>query len=214
MRYPKLDDRLQAAADLFPNCRYGADIGADHGRLSCYLLYSGKCDRMLVSDISAESLSKAQALLTLHDLADRADFCTADGLDALKGHADISCTAICGMGGRLISRILLDGKDTLNGTSLVLSAHTDVPLVRQTLAQIGYTITAERIVRAKRRFYVLMRAKPGPTGYDERDLYLGPLLVRDEQPLWKAYLKWREGVVACEAGHDQQLAWIREELAK
>ena len=214
MRYPKLDDRLQAAADLFPHCRYAADIGADHGRLSCYLLYSGKCDRILVSDISAESLSKAQMLLALHDLADRADFCVADGLDALKEHESVCCAAICGMGGRLISRILLDGKDALNGTSLVLSAHTDVPLVRQALAQIGYTITAERIVRAKRRFYVLMRAEPGSTSYDERGLYLGPMLIRDEQPLWKAYLKWREGVVACEAGHDQQLTWIREELAK
>ena len=190
MRYPQLDDRLQAAADLFPVCAYGADIGADHGRLSCHLLHSGKCARMIVSDISAESLAKAQALLALHELADRADFCVADGLNALRGRPNVQCAV------------------------LVLSSHTDIPLVRQTLMQIGYAITAERIVRAKGRFYVLMRAEPGNAHYTERELYLGPALLDNPPPLWQNYLRWREGVVACEAGHERQLAWIREELAK
>ena len=165
MRYPQLDDRLQAAADLFPVCAYGADIGADHGRLSCHLLHSGKCARMIVSDISAESLAKAQALLALHELADRADFCVADGLNALRGRPNVQCAVMCGMGGRLISQILHGGCGLLQGAALVLSSHTDIPLVRQTLMQIGYAITAERIVRAKGRFYVLMRAEPGNAHY-------------------------------------------------
>lgn len=96
----------------------------------------------------------------------------------------------------------------------MLSSHTDIPLVRQTLMQIGYAITAERIARAKGRFYVLMRAEPGNAHYTERELYLGPALLDNPPPLWQDYLRWREGVVACEAGHERQLAWIREELAK
>ena len=214
MRYPQLDDRLQAAADLFPVCAYGADIGADHGRLSCHLLHSGKCARVIVSDISAESLAKAQALLALHELADRADFCVADGLNALRGRPNVQCAVMCGMGGRLISQILRDGCGLLQGAALVLSSHTDIPLVRQTLMQIGYAITAECIVRAKGRFYVLMRAEPGNAHYTERELYLGPALLDNPPPLWQDYLRWREGVVACEAVHERQLAWIREELAK
>ena len=148
------------------------------------------------------SLAKAQALLALHELADRADFCVADGLNALRGRPNVQCAVMCGMGGRL------------NGAALVLSSHTDIPLVRQTLLQIGYAITAERIVRAKGRFYVLMRAEPGNAHYTERELYLGPALLVNPPPLWQDYLRWREGVVACEAGHERQLAWIREELAK
>ena len=69
MRLPALDERLACAAALFPACEYGADIGADHGRLSCALLASGKCRRMCVADISAESLEKAKRLLRLHGLA-------------------------------------------------------------------------------------------------------------------------------------------------
>ena len=59
MRIPHMDERLSAAADLFPACAYGADIGADHGRLSCYLLTKERCHRMCVADISADSLEKA-----------------------------------------------------------------------------------------------------------------------------------------------------------
>ena len=70
VRYPKLDERLQAVADLFTACDTGADIGADHGRLSCYLLHSQKCRRMVVADISADSLQQARRLLKLHALAD------------------------------------------------------------------------------------------------------------------------------------------------
>ena len=52
----RLDERLSTVAGLFPVSENGADIGADHGRLACYLLQSGKCKHMIVSDISTASL--------------------------------------------------------------------------------------------------------------------------------------------------------------
>lgn len=39
---PHMDERLKAVMSLVPACDTAADIGADHGRLSCNLLYSGK----------------------------------------------------------------------------------------------------------------------------------------------------------------------------
>lgn len=214
MRYPQLDERLQAAADLFTACDLGADIGADHGRLSCYLLHTGKCKEMIVADISADSLSKARNLLSLHKLDDRAHYCVADGLEALASvEKKANCIAICGMGGALVSKILLRGREHLHGAALVLSSHTDIPLVRKTLTDIGYHITQERIERAKRRFYIVIRAEKGERFYSERELYLGPCLLHSHAPLWLDYLRWREGVVSCEQGHDLQLNWIREEIA-
>ena len=210
MRCPKLDERLQAAAGLFTACALGADIGADHGRLSCYLLQHDICKRMIVSDVSAASLEKAKALLQLHGLNSRAVFRAADGLSALEESAQ--CVAVCGMGGRLMRSILLNGQQKLEGAALVLSCHTDIPLVRKTLADIGYHITEERLVRARARYYVVMRAEAGAAQYAEKELYLGPLLMRLRPPLWQEYLRWREGVVACEKGHETQLTWIREEL--
>ena len=210
VRFPKLDERLQAAADLFTACDVGADIGADHGRLSCYLLHAQICRRMVVADISADSLQKAKMLLSRHDLADRADFIVADGLDALISPAQ--CIAVCGMGGRVMRDILLRGVNKLQGAALVLSCHTEIPLLRATLIEIGYHLTDETIVRAGGRFYIVMRAEPGAAEYDEKSLYLGPVLCARKPALWRDYLRWRESVVSCEQGHDQQLQWIREEL--
>ena len=211
MRYPQLDERLQAAADLFSACELGADIGADHGRLSCHLLHTNKCREMIVSDISDDSLQKARNLLSLHQLDKRVHFRVADGLKALEGNK-VVCAAICGMGGALISKILLAGRDSLHDAALVLCSHTDIPLVRQTLCTIGYHLAQERIVRAKGRFYIVLRAEKGSVSYTDKELYLGPCLLKKPDEMLMRYLIWREGVVSCEKGHDQQLAWIREEI--
>lgn len=210
VRYPQLDERLQAAADLFTACDTGADIGADHGRLSCYLLAHDRCKRMIVSDISPESLAKARSLLALHQLDHRADFRAADGLAALD--QPVQCAAVCGMGGRVMAEILRTGRNSLNGAALVLSCHTEIPLLRRTLMEIGYHIEEERLVRAKGRYYIVLRAEPGETHYTEKELYLGPVLLRRRPALWQPYLTWREGVVGCEQGHGEQLNWIREEI--
>ena len=211
MRYPQLDERLQAAADLFSACDLGADIGADHGRLSCHLLHTEKCKELIVSDVSADSLQKARNLLSLHQLDERVHFRVANGLKALNGKK-VDCAAICGMGGALISKILLAGEEYLQGAALVICSHTDIPLVRQTLCRIGYHLVEERVVRAKGRFYIVLRAEQGIVSYGEKELYLGPCLTKNPNEVLLRYLTWREGVVSCEVGHDQQLQWIREEI--
>ena len=210
VQYPKLDERLQAAADLFTACDTGADIGADHGRLSCYLLAQNRCKRMIVSDISAASLAKAKQLLARHSLADRADFRVADGLQALDEPA--GCAAICGMGGRVMAEILKAGRERLRGAALVLSCHTELPQLRRTLMDIDYHISAERLVRAKSRYYIVLRAENGKEQYSDKELYLGPVLMRERPPLWLPYLQWRRDVVQCEQGQEERLNWILEEL--
>ena len=210
-RFIALDDRLTRAAALFPACDYGADIGADHGRLSCYLLESGKAKRMCVADISGDSLKKAEALLFLRGLAERADFKVGDGLNVLDAPAD--AIAILGMGGHTLSGILADGKDHLSGASLILSAHTDMPLVRKTLTELNYRIEAEDVAFAANRFYCLLRAVPGKEDLTEQQLLLGPRLMETIPAHYPEYLRWRIGLAAkkqSEAGK-QELTWLKEE---
>ena len=203
MRLPLLDDRLSRAAALFPACAYGADIGADHGRLSCVLLAKGICQRMCVADISPDSLEKARRLLQLHGLEERADFSVGDGLSALPQNAQ--SIAVLGMGGRTVSKILLDGRDRLRDASLVLSAHTDIPLVRRTLMRIGYRIETEQIARAGRRFYVILRALPGEEAYSERQMLLGPRLMETAVEHYADYIAWRIAVASCKKAPDAPL---------
>ena len=212
MRPPSLDARLARAAALFPACAYGADIGADHGRLSCYLLKENVCERMCVADLSADSLSKARALLQLHGVSDRADFMVGDGLTVLPRAAE--AIAILGMGGRTLSGILLDGREYLRGAALILSAHTEIPLVRQTLAEIQYRIETEQITRTGGRFYVVLRALPGRENYTEKQLYLGPRLMESTAAEYRDYLAWRTDVIRQMRTESaaRELWWLKEEL--
>ena len=211
MRLPLLDDRLSRAAALFPACAYGADIGADHGRLSCYLLAHGRCERMCVADISPDSLEKARMLLARHGLSDRADLRVGDGLNALPRPAQ--AIAILGMGGRTMRDILIRGKDKLLGAALILSAHTDMGLVRQTLAEIHYRIESEQIARAGKRFYVVVRALPGHEAYTERQMLLGPRLTEGCPEHYPAYIQWRIAVASCKRSPEaeRELIWLKEE---
>ena len=194
MRPPVLDERLSLAAAFFPACAYGADIGADHGRLSCFLLETGKAARMCVADISAPSLEKAKLLLAQHQLSDRADFRVGDGLTVLPKKAD--AIAILGMGGKTLSEILTTGKEYLQGAVLVLSAHTEIPLLRKTLSTLRYRIETEKIAVAANRFYVLLRAIPGAEVLGEKELLLGPRLMETVPEHTAEYLAWRMAVAS------------------
>ena len=209
-----LDDRLSRAAALFPACAYGADIGADHGRLSCYLLLNGICDRMCVADISAPSLQKAKELITRQGLADRADFRLGDGLNVLPEHAD--AIAVLGMGGHTICSILLDGAEKLQGAALIVSAHTDVHLVRKTLMDLSYRIDREEIAYAAGRYYVVLRAVPGRESMGERQHLLGPRLMESTPEHYGDYLAWRIGIASrkCSEEGQRELNWLKEEYSR
>ena len=211
MRLPLLDERLSLAVSLFPACAYGADIGADHGRLSCLLLAKGICERMCVADISAPSLKKAERLLTLHGLSDRADFAVGDGLSVLNRRAQ--AVAILGMGGRTLSDILRSGAEYLHGAALIVSAHTEIELLRQTLSTLHYGIETERIALAGGRFYPVMRARPGEESYTEKQLFLGPRLMETNVSHYADYVFRRLQAEKCRRSPEaaRHTAWLEEE---
>ena len=204
-----LSARLQAAYSLFPTCVQGADIGADHGKLSLALLKSGKCQRMLVTDISAKALQRSRACITNAGMQDRAVFCVGDGLEALNAQAD--AVAICGMGGKAIARILQKGESELHHAALVLSPQTDISLVRRVLCEIGYNITCEVIVRENQRFYILIKAIHGHSFLTEAEISLGPCLMRSlDAPFVREYYTWYAGVLDSHRDREsiQRRTWI------
>lgn len=185
-----MDERLSLAAAMYEPCEVGADVGTDHGLLPCHLLRTGVCRRMILADVSDKALDKARAQAARQHLTDRATFVCADGLDALIEPA--GCVSITGMGGETMADILRAGHDKLHGAVLVLSAHTDLHLVRRAVMDIGYHFTRERLCRAAGRFYLVWRAEPGPAAYTEDELLLGtPLLTAGGDPLLPEFLAWR-----------------------
>lgn len=192
-RTPILDARLSAAMELAENCRIFADIGADHGRLSAVLLQNPE-RFALIADISAPALDKAKSLIARSGLSSRAVFAVADGLDALdqlKGK-QADTIFILGMGGDTVSGILQRGVNRLQGAALILGAQTDLPLVRRTLASIGYRIDRERVACEANRDYILIRAVPGFMQLTEEEALLGPVFLRELPENWLSVLRRRE----------------------
>lgn len=197
-----LDPRLALAADMYPVCRRGADIGTDHGLLPCHLLATGKCERMLLADISPDALSNARSQVLRQGLSDRAELVCADGLNGLTEPAD--CVSITGMGGRMVARILREGRERLHGAVLVLSAHTDLPQVREALLDIGYHIAREEVCLAAGRYYILWQAEAGAVSMTDDDIALGtPRLTAQDPAVLTGFLGKQIRVL------EQKLAGLR-----
>lgn len=188
-----LDERLSLAAELYEPCTLGADIGTDHGLLPCYLLKKGVCQRMIFADVSAKALRHAREQVTRQGLNAQAQLVCADGLEALQ--EPCGCVSIMGMGGETLAGILARGAHRLQGAVLVLSAHTELPLVRQAVMEIGYHFVREELCRAAGRFYLVWRAEPGHVPMTEEDMLFGTLLQKPMTPQLRAYIQWRTAVL-------------------
>ena len=188
-----LDPRLSLAFELYPPCDLAADIGTDHAYLPIALLKAGKCRRMILSDVSPDALRNARDHVLRAGLSDRADLRLGNGLDVVA--EPCQAVSILGMGGRTIAGILRKGADRLDGAGLLLSAHSDLPEVRQAVMDIGYRLTAEEPVLDGRRFYLIMTAAPGQEALTSRELRLGKPLFRSSSSLLKPYLAFRTRVL-------------------
>lgn len=194
MRFPiRLDPRLSCIADQVPVCSLAADIGADHGRLSCFLLESGRCERIIVSDVSAVSRDKARALFSARGLIDRVSIRSEDGFLAIQGKPE--AIVVSGMGGGLIAAILNQDVN-LHGAKLILSAQTEMPLLRDAVIKRGYAIQQEHVVRAKGRFYLVLSALPGCEKLTEGERLVGVRLRGTQPTIVRDYLIWQLSISA------------------
>ena len=211
-----LDARLSTLAALVGTCDCYADIGCDHGRLGAFLLKTGKVHRAILADISGESLKKARRLISLLGLDERVAFRVGDGARVLD--APVDCVVIAGMGGALIARIIREGREALGDSRLILQPNVAVPELRRALMECGYQIDDERVARDGGRNYVIIAAKPGETRYTERELVVGPVLLRDKPESLRPYAAFRLRVAqkalgGAEKGGDRaQVVALRHEI--
>ncbi len=148
---------------------------------------------MVVSDISEPALTKARELITRHHFDGRATMIQADGLNALS--EPVQAISLLGMGGDTMCAILTAAPNRLQGATLILSPHTEIHKVREALPGTGYHIASESIARAGGRYYIILKALPGMAAYTEKELLLGPCLLKERPPLFKEYLCWRRRIL-------------------
>ena len=214
-----LDERLSLAAAMYAPCDLGADIGTDHGLLPCHLLQQNICQRMIFADVSDKALLHAREQVSRQHLDHRAAFACADGLDAITERC--GCISIMGMGGETIAGILNRGQSKLQNAVLVLSAHTDLHLVRKAVMEIGYHIVREELCQAAGRYYVVWRAEPGAAALSDEEIRFGPLLMHTSSPLLQRYIAWRikvlgdrlRGLLSAREPDESAIAAIQKDIA-
>ena len=189
-----LDPRLSLAFDLFDACELAADIGTDHARRPAALLQRGRCCRMILTDISPDALENARREIIYCGLSEKADLRLGDGLSPITEPCDV--ISITGMGGQTIRSILLSGRDRLQNASLVVSAHTDWHLIRQTIMDIGYHLDREEPCFASGRYYLVLRARPGLVALSDREIRLGGPLFESRSPVLSRFLERRRQILS------------------
>ena len=214
-----LDARLSLAYDLYDSCELAADIGTDHAHLPAALLQRGRCQHMILTDLSESALQNARDEMIRLRLTDRVSFRAGNGLEPLSEACGV--ISVTGMGGRTIRDILLGGREKLRGASLILSAHTDLPLIRKAVSLIGYHIDREEPCFSAGRYYLVFRACPGVRNMSPAEIRLGGPLFSSASPHLIPYLIRRRdvlqdklrGLLTAAAPDEPLIAQVREDIS-
>ncbi len=185
-----ISKRLQAVAAMVTKGRRLADIGTDHGYIPIYLLENHKISGAIAMDINKGPLERAKQNITAYGYDDVVETRLSDGLSRLSpGEADSLLMA--GMGGKLMIRILEDGKATAQAAEeLILQPQSHVADVRRYLHASGYQIAAENMLIDEGKFYVMMKAVHGQEHYEEEVFYLyGKCLLQEQNQTLLKFLE-------------------------
>ena len=214
-----LDARLSLAFDLYDPCDLAADIGTDHAHLPAALLQRGRCRHMILTDLSESALRNARDEMIRLRLTDRVSLRLGDGLEPLEEPCGV--ISVTGMGGRTVRDILLSGREKLRGAALILSAHTDLPLIREALNLIGYYPDREEPCFCAGRYYLVLRARPDEKKLSSREIRLGGPLFASASDQLIPYLTRRRdvlsdklrGLLTAENPDESLIAEVRDDIA-
>ena len=214
-----LDARLSLAYDLYDPCELAADIGTDHAHLPAALLQRGRCRHMILTDLSESALRNARDEMIRLRLTDRVSLRLGDGLEPLEEPCGV--ISVTGMGGRTVRDILLSGREKLRGAALILSAHTDLPLIREALNLIGYYPDREEPCFCAGRYYLVLRARPDDKKLSSREIRLGGPLFASASDQLIPYLTRRRdvlsdklrGLLTAENPDESLIAEVRDDIA-
>lgn len=175
-------NRLETIASFVPVGSIVADVGTDHGLLPVMLIEQQRSPKVYAIDNkpgplrSAYAMTKSMPQITL---------VLADGIQGLA--EDVDTIVIAGLGGRTIVDILAVIPSRI--TTIIISAHVAMPLVRKSLHALGYAIDAESLIEEAGEFYEMARFIQGQVSYTDADYYLGPLLRLERSDVWTRWLE-------------------------
>lgn len=181
-----LKGRLKLLYDMIPPCHILSDIGTDHALLPAYALMTGKCKKAIASDINKGPLERAQRTLMQFGLENSMELRLGNGLKPIS-EDEADCIVIAGMGGHLITEILLDSLNVAKrAKNIIIQPMTKQEIVRPFLWRHGFEILDEDLVREDNKIYQALRIRY--TGvvrenWSHINEVIGEILVKKNNPL-------------------------------
>lgn len=184
-----ISERLKLVASMISDTESVADIGTDHGYIPIYMVLERGFRRTFAMDVNEGPLLRARDNIEKYGVSEYVETRLSDGLAGLlEGEAE--SIVIAGMGGILIKRILSDGMKTAKtAKELILSPHSDIPLLRAFLKDNDFTIVDENIIFDENKYYFIFKAVNGKMEFeDELDSVYGHILFEKQLPVFRKYL--------------------------
>ncbi|MFY4774902.1 tRNA (adenine(22)-N(1))-methyltransferase [Metabacillus sp. RGM 3146] len=226
MNETKLSRRLQKVADYIPHGAILADIGSDHAYLPCYAVKHQLASKAIAGEVVDGPFRSAMQQVQKSGLTGLVEVRKGDGLEVIAA-GEVTCVSIAGMGGGLITKILEQGKEKLNGSErLILQPNIHANHIRKWLLDNMWELKDESILEEDSKIYEILIAEKGnpDASYRGMDLdagiLLGPYLAKEKDPVflkkWSLELKHWEGIIQkldkSAANHENQEK--KEELKK
>ena len=181
----KISKRLLAIAKLVPDNSRLIDIGSDHALLDIYLYQTKSPVKIIISDIKKSALDNGIANLKKYHLEDKIEARLGNGLEVISKD-EVDTIIISGMGAHTIVGMLLYSKNKLAGvTNLILQSNNDDYFLRQKIVTLGYYIDKEVLIKDKNIIYTIIYFKKGKRRYSKKELYFGPLLLKENSLLFQ-----------------------------
>lgn len=163
-----MTERLSIIFKHIPKCKTFADIGCDHGYIALNMLTQNKCEKVIVSDISAKCLAKAESLLSQFIDNGVAKSVVSNGFEKVD---ECDVALIAGMGGEEICSIIENAKKLPN--TLVLQPMKNCDKVRIKAIELGYKFISDSMFKSAGKFYDLMVLEKGKDSLTEQEIRFG-----------------------------------------
>ncbi len=191
----ELSKRLQAVAGMVTAGNRLVDVGTDHGMVPIFLVKNGRIPSAIAADVKTGPLSRAEEHIAGCGMQKYIETRLSDGLKGIAG-GEGDTLLLAGMGGRLMVKILTEGRDVLASfRELVLQPQSVWHFVRKGLFSLDFRVVEERMISEDGKFYPMMRMIPGRDTYSrEIEFYYGRLLLKERDPVLEQYLRERQKV--------------------
>lgn len=181
----KLSNRLLKIASLVKDHDVIIDVGCDHALLDIYLTKNNIVKKAIATDITNGAINMALKNVSYYDCLN-VDVRLGDGLDTLKKEDKVSLIIMSGLGNQKIVSILNNNKEKIcNVNELIIQSNTGYYELRKEVVKLGYFIEDEVLIKENNIIYVIIKFKKGKRRYSNKQLYFGPILLKNKDTLFK-----------------------------